>query len=134
HGRQGMGRRRGLHAGRLRGRAFAVLRGLDGAHSGVLFDTACLPRAPVGTSILCTRGGRSALLPVLLPLGSAGSGLSHRRAKVKMAQAGAITAMPASVTQDQVKKVADNSVACSVRSNRQPITKSKVASTLQRRK
>ncbi|MTV41774.1 putative bifunctional diguanylate cyclase/phosphodiesterase [Duganella radicis] len=72
--------------------------------------------------------GRPVVLASLL------AAAQENRPKVSSSHATTITTMPVTVMHDQVKKQADSAVACKPRSNRKPSPKSKVASTLQRRR
>ena len=76
--RQDLGRWRGLHAGGLRGRALAVLRGLDAPDFRGLSRAARLPRAVACPPVLRPGGGRGAAVPAALPAGRAGPGLKPR--------------------------------------------------------
>lgn len=75
-GRQDVGRRRPLDAGRLRRRSLAVLCGLDAADSRSAAPAARLPRAPAGPPVIRPRGGRSTPVPPPLPPGRAAARLN----------------------------------------------------------
>lgn len=64
------GRRRGLHHGRLRGRAGALLRRLGARDSDRARQPARLSGPPAGPAVRRARGGRGAALPPLLSLGA----------------------------------------------------------------
>lgn len=65
----------GVHAGGLRGRTRAVLRGLDAPDCRDVSGAARLSRAVACPPVFFPSGGRGAAVPATLPPGRAGSGL-----------------------------------------------------------